>query len=172
MRTLHRAVAVAAVCAALSACHGGTPAASPSASTMDEAQILVVARQYAQCMREHGLPSYGDPSVRDGRLRGFEVPPEGPPPEDLERVADEACKHILDALPPSVTDAELSEAEVAELVLFAKCMRDNGVPEWPDPKSDGSFPIHGTPLDSKTDERVNTANRACKQHAKQGLRVS
>jgi hypothetical protein len=139
---------------------------------MDEAQILVVARQYAQCMREHGLPSYGDPSVRDGRLHGFEVPPGGPPPEDQERAADEACKHILDTLPPAVTDDEPSEQEVAELVEFAKCMREHGVPEWPDPKSDGSFPIQGTPLAAKTDERVSTANRACRQHAKNGLRIS
>jgi hypothetical protein len=57
---------------------------------------------------------------------------------------------------------------------FAKCIREHGIPEWPDPKSDGTFPIAGTPIqaEGKSSGRLSTAVEACKQYWDEGIDVS
>jgi hypothetical protein len=67
--------------------------------------------------------------------------------------------------PPSAQD-------MANLRHFAQCMRDNGIPEWPDPKPDGTFPIIGTPLEAEgKSQRVLGGMNACQQYA-EGIDVS
>jgi ABC-type sugar transport system ATPase subunit len=47
---------------------------------------------------------------------------------------------------------------------FAACMRQHGVPDWPDPKADGTFPFVGTALEREgKSPRVLAAARACRQ---------
>jgi hypothetical protein len=43
-------------------------------------------------------------------------------------------------------------------------MREHGVPEWPDPKADGTFPIVGTEIEREgKSPRVVRAGQACKE---------
>ena len=28
------------------------------------------------------------------------------------------------------------------MVLFSRCMRQHGLPDWPDPRTDGTFPLN------------------------------
>jgi hypothetical protein len=56
-----------------------------------------------------------------------------------------------------------SAADLAKLKAYAKCMREHGIPDFPDPKADGTFPIIGTPLEHEgKSERVLSAMDACK----------
>jgi hypothetical protein len=42
-------------------------------------------------------------------------------------------------------------------------MREHGIPEFPDPKADGTFPIIGTPLENAgNSEAARSAMDACK----------
>lgn len=164
-------VAVVAVQAELVACTPSEPSASvptPS-STMTDAQIIATGRQYSQCMREHGFPTFGEPELKSDGLAFTD--PEGVTPEQLQP-ADEACKHFLASLPQWLTEPRpVSEADMASLLRFAQCMRANGIPEWPDPKSDGTFPLRGTPLEGKS-TLTGEAQRACRQHWDNGISVS
>ena len=56
------------------------------------------------------------------------------------------------------------------MVKFAQCMRENGV-EMPDPKDtgDGGVMIEAAPGEGPIDEeKLNTANEACKKHLPNG----
>jgi hypothetical protein len=52
-------------------------------------------------------------------------------------------------------------------------MRDNGVPDWPDPKSDGTFPLVGTPLGTEgKSQRIITGQQACARYWDRGIDAS
>jgi hypothetical protein len=56
-------------------------------------------------------------------------------------------------------------ATIQQLQRFAQCIREHGIPNWPDPKSDGSFPISGLSLgDPKKSPVIMTATNACNQY--------
>ena len=75
-----------------------------------------------------------------------EACPPWPPgtPEPPER-ALRACQPIVDRLPPAARGAETRPAaDIPALVRFARCMREHGLADFPDPKADGIFPLVGT----------------------------
>ncbi|MEV0820025.1 hypothetical protein [Nonomuraea rubra] len=154
-----------ALLAASAACASGG-GAGPGSDTMSDAEILTIGKELAQCMRQNGAPEFPDPTVRDGQL----VMPQNQPADQVDK-ALAACESITRKLPQTAVGDQYSDAEIAQLRKFAQCIRENGIPEWPDPKSDGSFPIVGTPLDGKT-ERVQRARQACTQHWDKGWRAS
>jgi hypothetical protein len=120
-------------------------------------------------MREHGFPTFGDPELKDDGL-AFPVP-DGVSDDQLAP-ADQACQHFLDPVPRNLLDPQpVSDADLARLVRFAQCMRDNGIPEWPDPKPDGSFPLRGTPLEGKS-QRTGEAEHKCEQYWDKGITIS
>jgi hypothetical protein len=78
---------------------------------------------------------------------------------------ERACKSIFDRLPVSATgDEERPPADIQALLRLARCMRERGVPEWPDPKADGTFPVSGTVIEREgKSPRIVRALRACRQ---------
>jgi hypothetical protein len=176
MRNLLRCTAGALLVGVLAACGSGGSGASSSSPTptaMTDAQILSIGRQAAQCIREHGLSNFPDPVVSAGQLT---LPNEdealAPPGADA---AVAACRSILDRLPPSALgdNDRPGPEDVSQLVKFAQCIREHGVPDWPDPKADGSFPLDGTALGRETKSpRVVRAVQACQQYWSGGMKVS
>jgi hypothetical protein len=81
------------------------------------------------------------------------------------------CQDILDKIPQQGGGNFSSAQDVPQLRKFAQCLRDNGVPDWPDPKTDGSFPVLHTPLDTKTPE-LQEARAACRIYWDRGWSVS
>jgi hypothetical protein len=119
---------------------GGAPAAPPPAGSFQE-QSLTVGRQFAQCAREHGNPNFPDPALANGGLVW--------PGVDKQQIdaAEQSCAQILRQLASVPQVLEPPSAETLEhMRQFARCMREHGVTEWPDPKPDGTFPLLGTPL--------------------------
>jgi hypothetical protein len=86
------------------------------------------ALKFAQCMRDNGVPDFRDPGSEGGAL----VPP-GTDPKAVE-AAQQKCKQYLPdgGQPPNVSAEDLERSR-----RFAQCMRDNGVPDFPDPQADG-----------------------------------
>jgi hypothetical protein len=153
---------------AIAACQAGTSGATdnPTRPT-GNAQIQAIGREYSQCVRDHGLPSYPDLVVEDGQLT---LPNDGTADANRQALRDkpdilDACRPILDKLPANAQKSPaLSDQDRQNLLTFAQCMRDHGVPEWPDPRANGSFPIAGTPLETERSERVASAQKACRQY--------
>ncbi|MGP4102602.1 hypothetical protein [Nonomuraea sp. KM90] len=107
---------------------GGTaaPNATRSLSRLD------LLTRFAQCMREHGVPMThpevdGD-IVRQGRYDKNAVS------ADTEVEAEEACKRLR---PPQETGLEADlKNELSR--QFARCMREHGVENYPDPNPGGT----------------------------------
>jgi hypothetical protein len=153
------------------ACSSGSRPASAAASptSNDQEQALTVGRQFAQCARTHGRPNFTDPTIQDGQL---DFP--GTSKDDV-RAVQESCGSILQGLPASMQRQHQapSAQDMVNLRQFAQCLRQHGVPEWPDPKPDGTFPLVGTPLGTEgKSQRIITASQACKQYWDKGISAS
>jgi len=123
---------------------GSADAAAPTANGSSDyrSQALSIGREYARCARENGSPNFPDPAIQDGALA---FP--GVSKTDLETTGA-ACAEIAQRLPaPPPQQAEPPSDEMFALQQrYARCARENGVPEWPDPRRDGSDPFAGTEL--------------------------
>ena len=92
------------------------------------------AVKFAQCMRENGISRFPDPDASghltiDGVLNGSSLDPNSP---EWQQAID-ACK---DLQPPGFTGGgERSSGQQEAALQFAQCIRDNGVPDFPDPAS-------------------------------------
>jgi hypothetical protein len=85
--------------------------------------------KFAKCMRENGFPDFKDPGAGGG---GSALIPQGADPEQV-KAAQEKCKQYL---PNGGEASKVSAEELERSRQFAKCMRANGVPDFPDPKGD------------------------------------
>src|SRR5262245_43492559 len=178
MNRLHRSAALLlaalATLAALAACTtAGITTTSPT--TMTEAQILTIAKELAQCLREHGFPNLPDPVMVNGRPK---IPETADPPAGLDERARTACQPIKDRLEAAVAGSggeaqrsPLSAEDRAKARGFAECMREHGLAGFPDPDSSGLYHLGGTPVQElfrqkdPPAQRVNDAMQACRQFA-------
>lgn len=115
---------------ALAGCGSGAASAGTAAAargTPDDATMAIVT-----CYRTHGDPSFPDPvyDPGDGRWH-FAVSP-GAAPASTQR----ACQHLF---PSGNASPPVPQAQFQQLVRLAECLRQHGVPNWPDPDADGSF---------------------------------
>lgn len=123
----------------------GSPTAKVSASgspkaSSDPDDALSEMLRYSQCMRENGVPSFPDP-VTDGK-GGMDLGlPPGVDKQSVE-AAEKVCKQYL----PNGGENKPVDPEIAKKNReLAKCMRENGVPNFPDPGPDGGLAIQNDP---------------------------
>jgi hypothetical protein len=96
------------------------------------------AMKFAACMRDNGIREFPDPDASggltiDGVVNGSSLDPNSP----AWKAAMGACK---DLEPAGFTgDHEVSAEEQQARLEFARCMRENGVDDFPDP-------VNGEPL--------------------------
>jgi hypothetical protein len=143
---LGRALAVpmiALVAAALAACGSadasagvatanGAGTAQPSTSASPSADREEALRQFAACMRQHGV-DVPDPQPGGG---GFALGGQGQNRDNPNfRTAFEACRSML---PNGGQPPKLNAQQIEAYRQFAQCMRDNGV-DVPDPNPDGTL---------------------------------
>lgn len=154
---------------------GGVHAAASASPSTSDAQVLAIGRQYSQCVRDHGVAGFPDPVVDNGQISMPAATAGGPDPKQMLQnnpQAQDACQAILDSLPASAKRNQLtySAADLQKLRQFAQCIRQHGIPEWPDPKPDGTFPIRGTALGSEgKSPRMIAAAQACSQYWDKGI---
>jgi hypothetical protein len=113
---------------------------------------------FSQCMRENGVPTFPDPDS-EGRIRID--PPGSINPDSAEfREASDACRHLATA---GWGDAPAGPGDQEVMLKFARCMRENGLPDFPDPDPNAGLQIFGP--DSKldpNDPKVKAALESCK----------
>jgi hypothetical protein len=122
--------ALAALSLAAAGC-GGSPhiAATPTAA----GSTAAAWHRVVLCARAHGMPRLPDPQISAGGRVIF--PSSIEVPEETRR----ACQTLYDRLVPSGQNQTPTHAQLAALLRFARCMRSNGVADWPDPRPDGTF---------------------------------
>jgi hypothetical protein len=122
---------------------------------------LAAAVAYSACMRKHGLPNFPDPVVSGSHIT---IPAAIHRNSPQFKAADRTCRKLLP------NGGEPTPQEQAKLLrdalAYAVCMREHGVPRFPDPKTgpDGGpdfgpiGPSTGVNLNSP---QVKAAQRAC-----------
>ena len=90
---------------------------------------------FANCMRTHGVPSFPDPSGGGAgvNLAGTGINPQSP----AFKSARLACARLA---PGAVGGSKATESEFLAALSFAKCMREQGFPDFPDPTYSDSPP--------------------------------
>ncbi|MGY0061285.1 hypothetical protein ACWY4P_32890 [Streptomyces sp. LZ34] len=146
------AVVVSVVALGLAGCGGGGGGGDEVASAQDGkrasgaskagegevARYVEGQRKYVKCLREEGL-DVPDPDAKGriefGDARELKADPKF-------RRAQEQCSEFSLPVPEELEkDArpELSAKEIATQKRYAKCMQDNGAPDFPDAGDDGHF---------------------------------
>lgn len=149
---------MAGIVLATAACGGGGTSAASGASASASATSLY-ARQlaYSQCVRSHGVPKFPDPDS-NGHLN-VNTSDLGVSTSVLQ-AADQACSKFK-PVPPGGGQAGQNPAQNAARALkWAKCLRKHGIPNFPDPGSNGSFNVPSSI--STQSPTFKAAENACK----------
>jgi hypothetical protein len=100
------------------------------------------AVKYAECLRANGVSDFPDPNASgESPSYGVSVTP------TVWRSATTACKALA---PPGAGNAKLTQAQLSDALRFAQCVREHGVPDFPDP-------VNGQPLIDTT--KIPSANK-------------
>lgn len=139
----------------------GDATAKPSASASAAADDPDAPLKFSRCMREQGITWFPDPV--GGRLTVSM--PKGADPKKMQ-AAQEACKKYM---PNGGTPPKTSAEQLEQERKLAKCMRENGVPNFPDPKPNGELEIDSTKLGTGPgDPTFDKADKACSQYHPEG----
>lgn len=143
--------------AALATCSAATAQQAPT--DREDAALA-----YAQCMRDNGYAEFPDPTP-DGGMR-FQITPDSAP--RFEKAAA-ACRHLA---PEGMRDDDISPEQLEALVNLSQCVRDNGIPAFPDPGPKGNFDLSNAGI-GPGDPGLEAAMDVCRDEAgfRQGFRI-
>lgn len=137
-----------AVTFALAGCGGSTNGAGASAAAGSAPSAASVWQEYARCVRDHGVPDFPDPTVDAAGNATFP----GADPKSLPGATQSSCATILGRLPARLRSGR--PQDVATLQQFARCMRDHGIADWPDPDAEGRFAYPASLVQAHTQHSV------------------
>jgi hypothetical protein len=126
-------IAVLAAGVLATACGGSS--ASPSARHSQSRQSAELA--YSRCMRAHGVPNFPDPRPGGGYSHSA-IQAIGGQFSPQVQAAQMHCQPQAAAAGFTHTAAQIRQ-HVKQLIAFAACMRKHGVPNFPDPNSQGAI---------------------------------
>jgi hypothetical protein len=146
---------VVALALVLSACSQSDEdpgvASAGGAETGTETSVTPDAQAFTECMRDNGV-DMADPD-----------PDTGQPEFDPEVVGTEAFQTAMDAcqeLMPAGVREPADPGELDQYQAFAECMRENGLPDFPDPQPGGEgglFPNSGADRNSPEFQQATEA---------------
>jgi hypothetical protein len=139
-RTADLAIAAATIAAVamITACGSNSAGSSSSSGHLSQAQIQQELRdlvRFADCMRTHGVPDIPDPTTSPRQFKISLSPSTAQSP--AFHSAETACHQLLPGGGPHSPSAGHSQAQIAAILAFARCMRGHGFPSFPDPTSTG-----------------------------------
>ena len=156
-------VALALVALISAGCGSNAPSETGSAGGADTGGgERDKAVKFAACMREHGVSDFPDPNASgeltiDGIVNGSSLDPS----TAAWKEAIGACK---DLQPPGFTGHKRRAEQQDAALAFARCMRENGVKDFPDPAPDAPLVDTNRIPSSATDggmTMLNAAMRKC-----------
>jgi hypothetical protein len=127
-----------------------------SAGASNTASVPHRAFQFSQCMRTRGVPQFPDPGPNAFQFTPGSIISQSP----AFQGALNACQKYL---PRAGHPPPIPETVRLEMIAFAKCMRANGVPNFPDPGPHGiKFPVTSPIPQSPAFRRAQ--NSPCKKY--------
>ena len=138
---------------------GSTTTSTRSSTSSPEAgpqQNRAIA--FSRCMRAHGVPKFPDPTG------GGAIPKVGLQQLGVAgsrfQAAQSACDHLLPNGGAGPSPAQVQQVKALGL-RFSQCVRSHGVPNFPDPGSDGRIPDPATVGIDQGSPKFKAANQAC-----------
>jgi hypothetical protein len=133
----------------------GTAAGSGTARS-EKGTNRDAALKFAECVRSNGVPDFPDPNPKGQFAYGVSVSPE------VWTRAVGACKGLQ---PPGSLSYKRSPRQQSATLRFARCVRGNGVKDFPDP-TDGEPLVDTTRIPSTDREGgmtiLNAAMQKCR----------
>jgi hypothetical protein len=118
-------------------------------------------RLYAQCMRDNGVPDFPDPNA-DG---SFALGHDNFDRDDPKFIA--AIEKCRDLAPGGDHQKNTGDpAYVEQMREFSQCMRDNGLPDFPDPDADGR--LRGIGHENQGRPEYQAALETCREKLPEG----
>lgn len=129
-RTLWPLATLAMLAVIVAGCGNGSAGTGNSTAATHEKAV-----KFAECMRANGVSEFPDPDASgtltiDEVINGSSLDPS----TAAWKQAISACK---DLEPPGFTGGKVTPQQRTARLRFARCMRDNGVPDFPDPTPNG-----------------------------------
>lgn len=126
---------------------GASSAGSTAAPTGNPARLL---DEWAACMRRHGDPGQADPTITASEVIDITwnaATPGGPYGTNKGGQGNDGpgqyCRAYLNAAQTALGGGQrLKQPSQARLEKFSKCMRANGIPDFPDPTPGGGLSIN------------------------------
>lgn len=151
-----RILAAVATAALLAGC--GSSGGGSGSST----QAAALYHKLGQCIRSHGLPDFPDP-VQDPQTGSWGLPQgTATPPQYVLN----DCKSVLNQIAALGTqNNQIPASDLQSYQKWAQCMRQHGIPNWPDPNPNGTFTL--PPSLSVASVRAGAYNKqqeACKKY--------
>jgi hypothetical protein len=134
----------------------GAKASASAAAPKDQKEQ---ALRHARCMRENGVPDYPDPKFNDKGGQSIDL--DGVDQQNLEKAAQACRQYEPNGGEPTKLDAQRLE----QLRAFAKCMRENGVENFPDPTDQGIQADGNAPGMDPANPTYQAADKACQKYA-------
>jgi hypothetical protein len=166
MRSALRPVAALATLAVIVAGCSNAPAGTANGGDGGTAVAREKAVKFAECMRNNGVTGFPDPDASgaltiDGVVNGSSLDPNSA----AWKRAIGACQSLE---PSGFTGHRRTPEQQKAALVFAQCIRDHGVHDFPDPTVDGPL-VDTTRIPSTTGSGglsiLNAAMRACRSFA-------
>ncbi|MEV6341944.1 hypothetical protein [Actinoplanes sp. NPDC051851] len=138
---------------------GGSPAAVATGDAVTE--YVEGVRKYTTCLRAEGV-EVSDPDAT-GKYE-FSGDPKVFKRDPKFQQAQVKCSSLLPSVPQGLEEKPtLTAEEIQARVQYAKCMRENGAADFPDPGADGSWPdsADGKPVWDQSAPAAAKAQAAC-----------
>jgi hypothetical protein len=138
---------------------GGTPAAVASGDAVTA--YVEDVRKYVACLRAEGV-DVTDPDAK-GKFE-YSGDPRVLKRDPKFRAAQTKCTDLLPPMPEGLEEKPvLTPEEVEAKRSYARCMRENGVTDFPDPGPDGHWPESndGRPTWNQEGPAAKRAEAAC-----------
>lgn len=128
-----------------------------AAATSTPANTAVV---YAHCVRSNGVRNWPDPNARGVFDKSKLTLQQLGVSRSRLQTAQRACRNLLPngGRPPSQAQQQQVKAQA---LRFSQCVRAHGVPNFPDPGSDGRIPDPATVGIDQGSPKFQAANQAC-----------
>jgi hypothetical protein len=142
----------------LAACGGSkNHGSTKTGSSMSPEQRKQLGVKFAACMREHGI-DMPDPGPGAG-------PGAANQPPDKIDAAMQACRQYM----PNGGDLSTpNPQQIEQQRKYARCMRDHGISDFPDPDAQGRFEPSQNSAVNPSDPKFAAADKACSQLRPQG----
>jgi hypothetical protein len=120
---------------------------------------------FAKCVRENGVPDFKDPERGKPMGDGIDIKSEA------FKKAQDACKEYQPTGDPGLQGPNSGQVwSTADKLKYAQCMRDNGVPSFPDPDANGGFAMMEGSGADPTSPQFKKAEDVCKKYQPESIR--